>query len=125
MSIFDEARQILKGGEIETKNIYFLSHLYSWNVETIGISLNINKYLGLPIWATKAMIEATVKDINHHGYITFNYRSKRKEKHKILLTRISTVMGCSTKTSKEICKILEAYDKDPYEEFGMNIKGKK
>ena len=118
-SLFDEAKSILKGGEVKTKNLYFLSHLYSWNAETVGISLNLNQYLGLPPWAVKNIIKIIAEDMDHKGNISFNYRAKKKDKHIELKRRISTVMFCSVETAEQIRLILEAWGKNPYEEFGV------
>lgn len=118
-NFFKEAKDILKGGEIKTNNLYFLSYLYSWNAETIGISLNINQYLGLPSWAVKSMIKIIVEDIDYKGNIFFHYRARKKDKHIELKRRISNVMFCSTKTAEQIRLILERWNKDPYKEFGI------
>lgn len=118
LNLFEEAKLLMQaGGERkEVKNKFFINKIFSYNKVSILQSININKYLSLPQWATDALFHFVIPKSN--AYLMYINKDKKTE-DPVLLKKICIFFGTNDFHSKQIIKLLEKNKVDPKRMFGI------
>lgn len=116
MSPFDEIKGLLTQEKFNITSPYMINKLLSFIPETILISVETNRYIGLPKWAVNGLLNSIPKRKNI-PFINF-IKFKKRESNK-LEQKISTALCCSNAHAIQTIELLRKMGYKPEQAFGL------
>lgn len=115
--IWEEVKRVYTGQDYSLDNPFMLNRLLSFVPETFLLAEDVNRYLGLPKWAIRALYNACIKRKNNAPYISLPKKIALKDK--VLTQKISSQLCCSEVHARQTIELLKRCGHKPEKFFGL------